>query len=99
IYADGVNARILHATNATGAWVSETVTTADPLKVSWGDVSAAMDGQGKIHAVFTDGYSGDLRYATNAAGAWAVTLLDDDTRYCDVAVDAAGHPHVSYAKG
>jgi len=97
-YVDGVNARLLHATNASGAWAIETIASG----VHVGGTSIARDAGGKLHVAYYDTDSQDLDYATNASGAWVVTPIDTAGVVgvdCSLALDSSGHVHISYSTG
>lgn len=98
----GVNA-LLHATNASGTWVTETVGSAGVVGEG-PETSIKLDAAGKVHISYYDGMlspaTGFLKYATNASGAWSVAVVDggtDDTGwFSSLALDTAGHAHISY---
>jgi len=99
VYRDGVNSRLLHATNATGAWVVDVVSATGFYSGGIGGAVVALDGAGKAHVVYFADVARELRYATNKSGAWADVRIDAEGFWCDLALDAAGAAHVAYSTG
>jgi hypothetical protein len=97
---DGLPERGLwHATNASGSWAASRV---DP-SGDTGDV--AVDAEGNVHAVYhyVDATGAGLRHAVRSEGGWSTAnVAEADATTGDVgahnavAVDGAGHVHVSY---
>ena len=86
---------ILFASDATGSWVTDRVSTGDD-----GSPDLVLDGSGKAHVVFVRvGAGAGLYYATNATGSWVSTLLRaDPTPWSpSIAIDGAGKLHVAYS--
>ena len=84
---------ILFASDATGSWVTDRVSTGDD-----GSPDLVLDGAGKAHVVFVrDGLG--LYYATNVTGTWVTTLLRSDTIPWSpsIAIDKLGKLHVAYS--
>jgi hypothetical protein len=90
-----------YITNAGGSWNDQNLD--GPYGV--GITSAiALDANDKVHIAYQhhDGVSAPtyLAYVTNAGGSWDYQTVDnahDPTgSYCDLALDALGHAHISY---
>ncbi|MCG3134514.1 MAG: hypothetical protein HMLKMBBP_01821 [Planctomycetes bacterium] len=89
---------LIYATNASGKWVGEVVTT--PPEGYGGTYSAAIavDGEGLIHIAY-DG-TGRLMHASGGPGAWTHSTVDDpgfdigDDVSMDL--DGAGAVHIAY---
>ena len=62
-YYDRTNGDLKYATDATGAWVAQTLDSAGV--VGW-YTSIAIDGAGAIHSSYYDQTNGDLKYITKA---------------------------------
>jgi len=81
-----------------GKWAGETIT--DDGNVGR-YTAVAVAGDGTVHAAWLDyKKQDDLYYGVARGGTWEMTKLDFDPNagfYCDMAVDAAGRPHVVYA--
>ena len=84
---------VFFASDATGSWVTERVSTgADGLP------DLVFDGAGKAHVVYVREGAG-LYYATNVTGTWVTTLLRSDTTPWSpsMAIDKLGKLHVAYS--
>lgn len=79
-----------YATNQGGSW---TVAVLDQGHI--GQVSAAADGNGKMHIVYVDS-AGRLRHAHNTPGTWTIEDIASTGSHPSLALDAAGNAHVSY---
>lgn len=96
-YWDG-NARLLEAaSDATGAWISESIG-------SGGNVNAlAVDGLGNGHILYNIHEDGSIHYATNSSGAWVSQWLvgfSNGTVYdADILVDSLGTLHAIFIIG
>ena len=93
---------LLHATNASGAWVTEAAHQ-DPsgTAILGRHSSIAIDPTtGRIHVAYYDMTQGDLRYARkDPVGAWVRRLIDsagDVGTETGIAVDGSGVVHISY---
>ena len=91
-----------YATNASGSWV---IAVVDSEGMVGSDNSIALDAAGHAHISYLDYYlifhddESDLKYATNASGFWITTTVDfgGDVGYnTSIALDTAGHVHISY---
>ncbi len=87
---DGVR----HWTDASGAWLSEVVTSPD---AAYGFGSFAVDLDGAAHTIYENGEF-DIVRATNDSGAWQEHLLvTDGTMYGSaVVIDGDGAVHVAF---
>lgn len=102
---------VLHATNASGPWVTETVTPF--ASATLGSHSIAVEPDGTVHLAYVDDNNGidqhpGLRYGTNRCpGGWYVTDLDlrapaagpltaPGASSPDLTLDPIGNPHVAY---
>jgi C1A family cysteine protease len=94
-YYDITNRALKYATNASGAWVAETVDAeADPGNYG---TSIAVDTDGSAHISYYGGL--DLMYATNRSGSWEKSIVDfpgDVGMYSSIALDANGYAYISY---
>jgi len=91
-----LNGDIKYITNASGAWVTETV---DSQEDAGYYNSIAVDSAGNVNISYYDSTNGDLKYATNAAGVWVTETVDsqgDVGEYTSIVVDSAGNAHISY---
>jgi hypothetical protein len=93
---------LLHATNASGAWVTEAVHQ-DPLgtAVLGRNSSIAIHPTtGRIHVAYYDATLRDLRYARkDPGGAWVLRLIDsagDVGQDTSIALDGSGGVHIGY---
>ncbi|MFA4948993.1 MAG: hypothetical protein WC674_10895 [Candidatus Krumholzibacteriia bacterium] len=88
---------------ANGSGGSPTVdnSTVDNVNATNGDVSAAIDGNDKIHVAYFS-FNRGLKYATNKTGPWVATMIhpEDTTTstgyFNDIAVDNSGFVHIVY---
>ena len=74
------------------------ITTVDAKTCSGQSVAIALARDGKPRVVYNRDYPlGDLEYAS-FDGAWHIEKVDSGNagRYCSLALDAQGNPHVSY---
>ena len=86
----------------TRAWQAGTV---DQLSGEGSAISLAVDGSGRLHAVYWDGAGEDLRYATcesecATAANWTAITVDEDGNVgqsASLAIDPDGGLHVIYA--
>ena len=82
-----------YATNASGAWVTETI---GRIFLGWAS-SIAVDSSDKVHISYCS--SRDLKYATNASGAWFIETIDSSGKVggiLSITVDSLGKVHISY---
>ncbi|MBI2058603.1 MAG: carboxypeptidase-like regulatory domain-containing protein [Nitrospirae bacterium] len=94
---DNANTDQRYATNASGSWVVSTM--AFLTGATTPESSIKVDSNGKVHACHQDVTDLDLLYSTNTSGAWTNTRLDSTGnvgRYCSIALDPGGNPHISY---
>ncbi|MBI2891445.1 MAG: hypothetical protein HYY13_11760 [Nitrospirae bacterium] len=98
-YYDSTNADLKYATNASGAWATQTLDSeGDAGRYS----SIAIDPQGGVHIAYQklQGW-GWIGYATNASGSWVTRDLLRDASvilgyYASLALDPVGKVHVAY---
>ena len=96
-YADDANDRLMHASNTTGVWATETADTA----VGWVN-ALSIDDSGNAHMVYNsdEAYTGVVSYVTNASGSWQkerlVGFSSASIRDADILVDTAGVVHVAF---
>ncbi|GEM_PF-2705671 len=101
IYFDEDGGSLMHATNAGGSWITETVADQG---LAGRASSIAVDSEGTVHVSYVgaeqDGY-GDLMYATNEGGSWSSILVDDGfvIGHTSIAVDPRDGVHISYHTG
>ncbi len=63
------------------------------------DNSLALDSSGRAHIAYYEAMEGDLRYAVRDGTEWleeTVEEVGDVGKYCSLALDSGGHPHISY---
>jgi hypothetical protein len=92
------DASVRYATNASGAWVAETVGTNAILGVGSRPVTLALASDGSVHVAWNDDVN-DLRFATNTSGAWVTEVLDSDGSTGvspNLVIDAGGADHIAY---
>jgi chitodextrinase len=95
-YWDAPNADLKYATNASGAWVTDTI---DSQGIVGQYTSIAIDSADNVHISYGDSTNHALKYATNASGAWATDTIDgqgDVGQYTSIAIDSADNVHISY---
>lgn len=93
---DPESGELLHVTNASGAWIAESV---DEATMVGRHADIACDATGILHISYYDGNKRCLRYATNAPGSWQCQVVDDSANvgaYTSIAVDRQGKAHISY---
>jgi hypothetical protein len=92
---DFPNYGLKYATNQGGTW---TVSTLDSDNVE--QVSLALDLNGNSHIAYANNF-GELKYMQGATGAWTLTVLANSgsPNHPALAMDTAGHAHLSYASG
>jgi|GEM_PF-934153 len=96
-YCDDANDTLKVASNASGAWVTETVGPAivGPYQVE--STSIALDDSGNVHISYPEGSAPTLKYATNASGAWVTETVDPGYgSRSSIAVDGQGKIHIGY---
>jgi hypothetical protein len=93
---------LLHATNATGTWITEVVHQDPTGSTILGRNSsiAIHPTTGRLHVAYYDATLGDLRYARkDSGGAWVLRLIDsagDVGKDTGIAADGSGAIHISY---
>ena len=91
---------VLYATNASGAWVTETVDSAENTEITYGSLALGDDGAAHV-AYYYHGYGqyySALMYATNAGGSFAsepVEWSEFNGTYNSIGTDG-GRPYISY---
>jgi flavin-binding protein dodecin len=91
------NYELKYATNASGAWISDTL---DSQSSMGREISIAIDSANKVHISYFGGDNDDLMYATNATGAWVTEIVDsqgDIGKQNSIAIDSADKVHISYS--
>jgi hypothetical protein len=92
---------VKYATRTAGGWQVATVDADGDLS----HPSIAVDSAGNPHISYyqisdsTNSTTRDLKYAVWVGSAWAISTVDregDVGNYSSIAVDSAGHPHISY---
>lgn len=107
-YQNGQPADLRHATNVTGVWVVEPVTSG-----ACRDNDIAVDPAGSSHVVCTDLDGGGIRYSTagdgggargsradsraSRAGSWSSESIDPEGEEGSIALDSAGTPTLVYS--
>ena len=89
-----------YATNATGSWVTGTITTFSTLGCSVPKgIAITVDRAGGLHIAFAGEYPEyGLKYATRQGGSWSIVTLDEaHIRQLSAAADASGRVHIAYA--
>ena len=95
-YYDDANQDLKYATNATGAWVPETIADAGKQGLH---TSIAVDSSDKVHISYADQTSPGfaLRYATKVSGSWVLEEVDTVTvTYTSIAIDLSDKVHIVY---
>lgn len=92
---DGPSVTLRHATNETGAWVTEEVDGQ-----GGHESAAAVDADGALQVAFV-GVDGSLRWATKTGGAWTVEQIDvgPGLQGPSVVIATDGTVHVAYDRG
>jgi parallel beta-helix repeat protein len=94
-YQDGTNYDLKYATDASGAWVTETVDSAGS---TGGYSSIALDSNNRVHISYLDWTNHYLKYATNTSGSWTASSLTGMGQYgfyTSLAVDSNDKVHIS----
>jgi hypothetical protein len=95
VFAGKIDHQVHLATEGDAGWRIENVTTLSRTPES---VAVAVDAEGWAHVAVVDG--GGLAYAVNDGDAWTFEQIEDAETWvvdeCDLAVDAAGTPHIAY---
>ena len=101
-YHDTLNEDLKYTTNAGKGWTISTVDSAGNVGVS---PSIAIGPGGSVHISYCMDSGNiwtpcdDLRYATNQSGVWTIETVHQ-LKYAgvanDIAIDNAGHAHISY---
>lgn len=76
------------------AWITEVIGSGD-------DPCLKVDAAGHAHIAFTDYENNEIRHVSNIAGNWVdrtVAGSDDLLQSPAIALDAAGTPHIAYAR-
>ncbi len=93
---DPESGELLHVTNASGAWIAESV---DEATMVGRHADIACDATGILHISYYDGNEHCLRHATNASGSWQCQAIDATANvgaYTCIAADRQGKVHISY---
>jgi hypothetical protein len=102
-YAISPSSELRYATNASGAWVHNTIDlfTQDIGCSSMAEtsLSIAVDAAGAADIAYAGKYPGyGLKYATDRSGAWITATIDSgDITNLSAALDTDGKMHVAYA--
>jgi hypothetical protein len=85
-----------YATNQSGAWVIETLDSADDVGIH---SAIAIDMSGNLHISYGDTTNGKLKYATNKSATWKSYSIDSahSLPETSIAVDSTGKIHISYS--
>ena len=94
-YYDRALGALKYATNASGAWETQTLLSGGAHDSD--STSLAVDDQGAVHIVVTGINDLQLKYLTNAGGAWTIQNIDRLATLAKVAVDGNGKVHIVYA--
>jgi List-Bact-rpt repeat protein/parallel beta helix pectate lyase-like protein/thrombospondin type 3 repeat protein len=100
-YLDVTNDALKYATNASGAWVTESLDSGRLTQSATAHTPLALDYLGNAHISYYDGVSDDLKYATNASGAWVLETVDIGGTdvvgtMSAITVDDSGTVHIAY---
>lgn len=91
------NGALRYATNATGAWVAETI--ADDIDFSEGQTGVALDADGGVHLSYLQ--DEEIHYASRTADGWTTEVVadaDNSGGRNALALDADGHAHIAFSK-
>lgn len=92
-YQSGQSAELRHATNVTGEWVVDPVTSG-----ACRDNDIAVDPAGSPHVVCTDLDGGGIRYSrASRADSWSSESIDPEGEEGSIALDSAGTPTLVYS--
>lgn len=96
LFADPVADRFYYASRTGAGWQTSVVGSGDGVG-AFSDL--AIDAADAAHICYSSDTSGSmgLRYARLVGGQWQTELVDSaGGEYCSIALDSAGHPHISY---
>jgi len=91
------NGMMCYATNATGAWIAETI--ADDIDFSDGQTSVALDASGGVRLSYLQ--DEQIHYASQTADGWSSEVVadaDNSGGRNALAIDADGHAHIAFSK-
>jgi hypothetical protein len=91
-----LTADLRYLTNASGAWVSETVDSVADMR---DEPSIAVDAAGVVHLAYVESGSSQLRYARREKGAWTKEVVDSAGApgdECQIDVHDPAGPSVLY---
>jgi hypothetical protein len=94
-YRDTTNSRLKYATNASGSWVTETVTVSGVQEAGGISPSIGIDSNGKVHMSHVA--SSQVRYATNSSGSWVTAIVSSAATFVEtsLAVDSGNAIHIA----
>lgn len=109
-YYDNTNNAIKYATNASGAWSTETLATFYKRFAStMAKPSIAVDSTNKVHIIYLEpsstqscdgGVGATLKYISNATGVWTISNLDcvqyNGDPWMAIEVDKNNKIHIAY---
>ncbi|HPQ66328.1 MAG TPA: hypothetical protein PLI51_06340, partial [bacterium] len=78
-------------------WVTTTLAARADIFLS--RMSMARDGENNFYVAYRDLDGGSLKFADNTRGVWRTATIAGGGEDASIAVDAAGHAHVSYRSG
>ena len=88
---------LVHGVRVAGAWTFEAVDRLSGVcACSW---AMALDGQGRVHAVYNDRGQNVVKYATNSGGSWVPVLVESGNAvglFSAITLDSRGRPYLTY---
>src|SRR6266571_945753 len=88
---------LVHGVRLDGVWTFEAVDRLSGVcACSW---AMALDGQGRVHAVYNDRGQNVVKYATNSADSWVPVLVESGNAvglFSAITLDSRGRPYLTY---
>ncbi|MBI3609709.1 MAG: DUF11 domain-containing protein [Nitrospirae bacterium] len=90
-------AEVRHATNASSAWIAESVFSAGETGSFIKSTSIALDSSNHVYISYSDWSTLEVKYASNASGSWIHQTVDTIAgQFTSIALDLSGNAHISY---